>query len=163
MFKKMHWSVQNWFIFRQQKVEFKQECLARSCHHATGCFLHFWVIFLYWMQAEIWKKNILLSSSRAFSLSTSMANSVATLKKATKCNKFNLFHHWFIKTNFCKASTVAVQIQKYIHTSDNFFHFIVICKFNTPWKQTLNIKASQTMSTHLPIKRNYIAFIFILT
>ena len=45
--------------------------------HATmqqDVLLHFWVIFLHWNQAEIWK-NILLSSSRAFSLSTPMENS----------------------------------------------------------------------------------------
>jgi hypothetical protein len=42
-------------------------------------------------QAEIWEKN-LLSSSRAFSLSTSMDNSIAIAiqKKATKFNKFYL-------------------------------------------------------------------------
>ena len=40
--------------------------------HATmqqDVLLHFWVIFLYWNQTEIWK-NVLLSSSRAFSLPT---------------------------------------------------------------------------------------------
>ena len=47
------------------------------CDHATmqqDVLLHFWVIFLYWNQTEIWK-IILLSSSRAFSLSTPMENS----------------------------------------------------------------------------------------
>ena len=47
-------------------------------YHATmqqDVLLHFWVIFLYWNQAEIWKKNILLSSSRAFSLSTPVEHS----------------------------------------------------------------------------------------
>ena len=45
--------------------------------HATmqqDVLLHFLVIFLYWNQAEIRKKNILLSSFRAFSLSTPMEN-----------------------------------------------------------------------------------------
>ena len=39
--------------------------------------MYFWVIFMYWNQTEIWKTSlkILLSSSRAFSLSTPMENS----------------------------------------------------------------------------------------
>ena len=75
--------------------------------HATmqqDVLLHFWVIFLHWNQAEIWKKifccpalelfhclplwkTVLFVSSRAFSLSTPVENSEATWKKATKCNK----------------------------------------------------------------------------
>ena len=72
--------------------------------HATmqqDVLLHFWVIFLYWNQVEIWKKysvvqlfhclplwkTMLFVSSRAFSLSTPVENSEATWKKATKCNK----------------------------------------------------------------------------
>ena len=65
-------------------------------NHATmqqDVMMHFLVILLYWNQTEIWK-NILLSSSRAFSLSTPtfslctpVDNSEATWKKATKCSK----------------------------------------------------------------------------
>ena len=40
-----------------------------------------------------YEKNILLSSSRAFSLSTTVENSEATWKKATKCNKVSLFSY----------------------------------------------------------------------
>ena len=65
-----------------------------SCHHATGCFF---CIFGWYFYIEIRlksEKKILLSSSRAYSLSpptfllsTPVENSEATLKKATKCNK----------------------------------------------------------------------------
>ena len=50
------------FIFRQQKIEVKPECLARSCHYATGRFVEF-------LGDTELRLFILLSSSRAFSLS----------------------------------------------------------------------------------------------
>ena len=93
--------------------------MAWSCHYATECFVAYFFI-------EIrlkYEKNILLSSSRAFSLSTPMENSKqcclsalelfhclpplfwclpgpvenseATWKKATKCDKYFVFG-WFI-------------------------------------------------------------------
>ena len=39
--KKITKNVQNWFIFRQQKIKFKPKCLAWSCHYATGCLVAF--------------------------------------------------------------------------------------------------------------------------
>ena len=54
------------------------ECLAWWCHYVL---LHFWVIFLVIL-------NILLSSSRALSLSIPVDNTEATWKKATKYNKY---------------------------------------------------------------------------
>ena len=67
--------------------------------HATmqqDVLLHFWVIFFIKIRLK-YEKIILLSSSRAFSLSTPtflfstpVDNSEATWKKATKCNKSTL-------------------------------------------------------------------------
>ena len=64
------------------------------------CNRMFCCIFGWYFYIEIrlkYEKNILLSSSRAFSLSThtfslstSVDNSEATWKKATKCNKFHM-------------------------------------------------------------------------
>ena len=89
--------------------------------------LQFWMIFLYWNQVEIWKKNILFHclplwktvlfvSSRAFSLSTPtfllftpVENSEATWKKATKCDKeplpCQLLEIWrHTKSHWCHGS-----------------------------------------------------------
>ena len=57
--------------------------------HATmqqNVLLHFWVIFYTKMRPK-YEEIILLSSSRAFQLSTPIENSEAIWKKATKCNK----------------------------------------------------------------------------
>ena len=77
-----------------KKLSFNQNVWRDHATMQQDVLLHFWVIFLHLNQAEIWKKNILLSSSRAFSLSTPtfslstpVENSEATCKKATKCNK----------------------------------------------------------------------------
>ena len=102
---------QNWFIFRQQKIEFQPECLAWSCHYATGCFVAFLgdisTLKSGWNMKKLfccpalelfhclplWK-TVLFVSSRAFLLSTPtflfstpVEKSEATWKKATKCNK----------------------------------------------------------------------------
>ena len=83
-------------LFRQQKIEFKPECLAWSCHYATGCFVAFLGDMYFYIEIRLkYEKIILLSSSRAFSLSTPVENSEATWKIATKCNKF-LFFIWNI-------------------------------------------------------------------
>ena len=61
------------------------------------CNRMFCCIFGWYFYIEIrlkYEKNILLSSSRAFSLSTSVENSEATWKKATKCNKLIFFSTW---------------------------------------------------------------------
>ena len=93
------------FIFRQLKIEFKPECLAWSCHYATGCFVAFLgdisIMKLGWNVKKLfccpalelyyclplWK-TVLFVSSRAFSLSTptfllstTVENSEATRKK----------------------------------------------------------------------------------
>ena len=69
------------------------QCQAWSCYYATGCFVAFLGDFYIEIRVK-YEKNILLSSSRAFSLSTPtfllstpVENSEATWKKATKCNK----------------------------------------------------------------------------
>ena len=66
-----------------------------------------------------YEKIILLSSARAFLLSTPVENSEATWKKATKCNK-NLF--W----NYLTINTKIFQ-----HFDHNIL-LIVVC----PWMQT---------------------------
>ena len=53
-----------------QKIEFEPECLRWSCHYATECF----VAFLGDIEIrQKYEKNIFLSSSRTFSLSTPRA------------------------------------------------------------------------------------------
>ena len=106
------------FIFRQQKIKLKPECLAWSCHYATGCFVAFFgdisILKSGWNMKKLfccpalelfhclplWK-TVLFVSSRAFSLSTPtfllstpVDNSEATWKKATKCNKV---HYRFLR------------------------------------------------------------------
>ena len=127
LFKKIHWNVQNWFIFRQQKIEFQPECLAWSCHYATGCFVAFLgdisTLKSGWNMKKIfccpalelfhclplWK-TVLFVSSRAFLLSTPtflfstpVEKSEATWKKATKCNKHDylIFHFFLQHCCFC--------------------------------------------------------------
>ena len=62
------------FIFRQQKTELKQECLAWSCYYETGCFDAFLGDFFTLKWGNNMKKHILLSSSKAFLLSTPVEN-----------------------------------------------------------------------------------------
>ena len=94
-----------------KKLSFNQNVWRDHATMQQDVLLHFWVIFLHWNQAEIWKKifccpalelfhclplwkTVLFVSSRAFLLSTPtflfstpVENSEATWKKATKCNK----------------------------------------------------------------------------
>ena len=95
------------FIFCQQKIEFKPECLPWSCHYTTGCF----VALLGDISVLKYGKKICIHS-RAFSLSTPtfllstpVENSEARWKKATKCNKYDiwcdiLFFHELIQGVF---------------------------------------------------------------
>ena len=62
-------------FFRQKKIEFKPECLAWSCHFATGCFVAFFGWYFYIEIRLKYETIILLSSSRAFSFSIPMENS----------------------------------------------------------------------------------------
>ena len=60
-------------------------------------------------------KIILLSSSRAISLSTPVNNSVATWKRATKCNKYLIWflenwNGWFSEWNYWFWVTVPEQM-----------------------------------------------------
>ena len=93
-----------------KKLSFNQNVWRDHATMQQDVLLHFWVIFLHWNQAEIWKKiccpalklfhflplwkTVLFVSSRAFLLSTPTfllstlyKISEATWKKATKCNK----------------------------------------------------------------------------
>ena len=79
LFKKIHQNVQNWFILRQQKIKFKPECLAWSCHYATGCFVAFLGDISILKSDRNMKK--IFSRPTAFSLSTPVDNSEATWKK----------------------------------------------------------------------------------
>jgi len=104
------------FVFRQQKIKLKPECLAWSCHYATGCFVAFLgnisLLKSGWNMKKIfccpalelfhclplWKTELFVSSrafllsTPTFLLSTPVDNSEATWKKATKCNKH--IYHW---------------------------------------------------------------------
>ena len=94
------------FIFRKQEnLVDNQKCQAgfRPLCNRMFCCIFGWYFYI-----EIrlkYEKNILLSSSRAFSLSnptfslsTPVENSEARWKKATKCNKERFLHrrnrHW---------------------------------------------------------------------
>ena len=124
------------FNFMQQKIKFKPECLAWSCHYATGCFVAFlgdisilksgWIVkklfccpaleLFHWL--PLWK-TVLFVSSRAFSLSTPtfllstpVKNSEATWKKATKCNKKS-----------CQPSTYVND--PLVHNLDRIFAYLI--------------------------------------
>ena len=70
-----------------KKLSFNQNVWRDHATMQQDVLLHFWVIFFYIEIRLKYEKNILLSSSRAFSLSTPVDNSEAIWKKATKCNK----------------------------------------------------------------------------
>ena len=90
--------------FQATRVEFKPECLAWSCHYATGCFVTFLGDISILKSGCNTKKlfccpglelfhflllwnTVIFVSSRAFLLSTPLDNSEDTRKNAKICNK----------------------------------------------------------------------------
>ena len=95
MFEIFQENIQNWFIFKQQK------------NYATRFVVAFWVIDISTLECE---RNILLSSSRAFSLSTvtfllstPLENSEATWKKLQDATNLLTYHQPLFRTHTYKT------------------------------------------------------------
>ena len=91
--------------FRQQKIEFKPECLVWSCNRMFCCIFGWY----FYVKSGWNMKKILLSSSRAFSLSTptfSLSTLWTTVRLHGKKlqNATNLYYHLLVHCNVQSAS-----------------------------------------------------------